>query len=227
LFIARPKFEDLARFLFGETLAKWEPRQLINLNESDVMIDIGANTGYYTLHLAKKNSKAKIISIEADPQTSKILEENCKLNLLSNVKIYNMAVSNKSGKLALYQSNNNSGANSIFSSYSDNSKKVFVDSNTLDSILENEKIENIDWIKIDVEGAELSVLQGSPRTLQKTKKILIEVHEHILNQNNHKSQEILEILKDNGFTIRLFSQYWNPITSPNQTLKSDYILGER
>lgn len=227
LFIARPKYEDLARFLFAETLAKWEPRDLIKLDESQVMIDVGANTGYYSLNLAKRYNNAKIIAIEANPETCNILEKNCKLNKLTNVKIHNLALSDKEGKITLYQTGIHSGANSIFapdSSYQ--SKGVTVNSSTLDNLLAG-KFNNIEWIKIDVEGAELSVLRGSLQTLKITKKILIEIHEHILKQNNEKPEEIIEILKKNGFKIRLFSEFWNKNTSPNQKLKSDYIMGEK
>ena len=135
MFIARPKYEDLARFLFAETIAKWEPRNLIKLEESEVMIDVGANTGYFAVSLAKKYKKAKIIAIEANPETCTILEKNCKLNELSNVKIHNLAVSEKEGKLSLYQTGIHSGANSIYASDSENSEKVTVDSTTLDKLL--------------------------------------------------------------------------------------------
>jgi len=226
LFIARPKYEDLARFLFAETIAKWEPRNLIKLEESEVMIDVGANTGYFAVILAKKYKNAKIIAIEANPATCTILEKNCKLNELSNVKIHNLAVSEKEGKLSLYQTGIHSGANSIYATDTENSEKVTVESTTLDKLLAG-KFSSIGWIKIDVEGAELSVLRGSSETLKIAKKIFVEVHEHILKQNNENPEEIIEILKNNGFKIRLFSEYWNPDTSPNQQIKSDYILGEK
>jgi len=227
LFTARPKYEDLARFLFGETLAKWEPRNMIKLDESEVMIDVGANTGYFAIYLAKKYYNAKIIAIEANPETCMILEKNCELNKLSNVNIHSLVVSEKEGKLTLYQTGVHSGANSIFApDPSSHSEKVTVDSTTLDNLLAG-KFNSIEWIKIDVEGAELSVLRGCPETLKITKKIFVEVHEHILKQNNEKPEEIIEILKNNGFRIRLFSEFWNPNTSPNQQLQSDYILGEK
>jgi len=222
-FIARPKFEDFARFLFSETLAKWEPLTLINLKENEVMIDIGANTGYYTLQLAKKFQASKIISIEADPQTCEILKNNCKLNYLTNVDILNKAVSDKKGQVEFFQ-RMQSGTSSIYSINSDE-KKINIQTNTLDNILK--EYQNISWIKVDVEGAELSVLRGATQVLKKTKNILIEVHEHVLTKNNENPQEIIHILKNNGFEIRLFPEFWNQQTSPNKALKSDYILAEK
>jgi len=218
--------QALFYLIFAETIAKWEPRNLIKLEESEVLIDVGANTGYFAVSLAKKYKKAKIIAIEANPETCTILEKNCKLNELSNVKIHNLAVSEKEGKLSLYQTGIHSGANSIYTSDPENSEKITVESTTLDKLLAG-KFSSIGWIKIDVEGAELSVLRGSPETLKNTKKFFVEVHEHILKQNNENPEEIIEILKNNGFKIRLFSEYWNQNTSQNQQLQSDYILGEK
>jgi len=183
--------------------------------------------GYYTLRLAPLVSKGKIISIEADPESSKMLKINCKLNNLSNVEIHNCAVTDKNGEVILYQSDTHSGINSIFLNGSPKlkNKNTVVKSVTLDSLLENEK--RIDWIKVDVEGAELSVLRGAQNTLERTKRILIEIHEHILLQNKEDPQTIIEILEKNGFKVKLLDYDWDSKNSPNQNLKSDYILGEK
>jgi len=229
LFMARPKYEDLARFLFARIVAKWEPLSVINPNENEVIIDVGANVGYYTLRLAPKVGKnGKIIAIEPDPESCELLGINCKLNSLSNVEIHNIAIADKTGDVVLYQSRTHSGTNSIFTnSFSDlESNRLTVKSTTLDNLL-GEKYNAIDWIKIDVEGAELAVLRGSPKTLKITKNILIEVHEHILKLNNERPECVLEILKNNGFRITLINDNWDSETSPNQTLKCDYILGEK
>lgn len=226
-FVARPKYEDLARFLFSKTVAKWEPISIIKPQEKDVIVDVGANVGYYTLRLAHSVRNGKIVSIEADPQTCEILKTNCKLNNFENVEIYNYAITDKEGEITLYQSDTHSGSNSIFVKNSSKSRKqTSVKATTLDDLLEN-KYDEINWIKIDVEGAELSVLKGAEKTLKKTKRILVEIHEHILRQNNEKPEEVIEILKNNDFKIKLLDNNWDPETSPNQTLKCDYILGEK
>ena len=225
-FLARPKFEDLARFCFAETIAKWEPIKIIHMSKKGIFIDIGANTGYYTLNIASKLKESKIISIEADPNTFKILRKNCEINKFSNAEIYNIACSNYDGKIDFFKTEKHSGINSILElSEQNNCTKISIKSNTLDNIL-NSRFKQIDWIKIDVEGAELSVLEGAEETLNHTKHIIIEVHEHILQKNNQSSQQIVDILKKNNFKIKLFPEYWKS-SSPNQILKSDYIYGEK
>lgn len=225
-FLARPKFEDLARFLFAEIIAKWEPIKIIHIPKNGVFVDVGANTGYYTVNIASKLKGGKIISIEADPDTFKILEKNCSINKISNLEMYNIACSNQEGNINFFKTNKHSGINSILEQPEKNGfNKIKIKSNTLDNIL-NSRFKKIDWIKIDVEGAELFVLEGAQETLNYTKHIIIEIHEHVLEKNNQTSQQIINILKENEFKIKLFPEYWKS-SSPNQSLKSDYIYGEK
>ncbi len=225
-FLSRPKFEDLARFLFAEIIAKWEPIKIINMSKEEIFVDVGANTGYYTLNIASKLKEGKIISIEADPNTFKILEKNCDINKITNSEIHNVACSNHEGNIDFFKTDKHSGINSILDQPENNNfNKIKIKSNTLDNIL-NSRFKKIDWIKIDVEGAELFVLEGAQETLNYTKHIIIEIHEHILEKNNQTSQQIINILEKNKFKIKLFPEYWKS-SSPNQILKSDYIYGEK
>jgi FkbM family methyltransferase len=229
LFLARPKYEDLARYLFAEIVAKWEPLKILKPKKNDIVIDIGANTGYYSLRLSSLVGKnGKIIAIEPDPQTFDTLTKNCKLNNISNVNTHNIAISDSKGEIIFHQSIFHSGTSSMFANENDKSemKELIIKTTTLDELVK-EKYKQIAWIKIDVEGAELEVLKGSSTILSKTKNIIIEVHEHILNQNNKNSKEILEILEENGFKITLLNDFWDEENSPNQILKSDYILGQK
>ena len=227
-FIARPKFEDLARFLFSKTVAKWEPLSIMEAEESDIIVDVGANVGYYTLRLSPLVGKnGKVLAIEAEPESCEILKKNCELNKLSNVEVQNFAITDKKGTVTLYTSGTHSGANSIFSDSEKLTRdSLTVPSTTLDDLLDD-KYPVINWMKIDVEGAELKVLRGSSNTLKHTKKIIVELHEHILKQNNENPEAVVELLRNSGFKIKLFEEYWNPSTSSNKSLKSDYILAER
>jgi len=228
-FIARPSYEDLARFLFSEKVAKWEPLSVLKVKKEEIVVDIGANTGYYTLRLSSQvGKKGKIVAIEADPKSCNILKQNCELNNISNVEIKNLAISDSYKQVTLHQNKTHSGISSISAKDYDKSttNDLLIQATTLDNLLKN-RFQKIDWIKIDVEGAELAVLKGSNNTLKNTKNVLIEIHEHILKQNNEDYNDILKILKDHGFKLRLFNEFWDPNDSPNQSLKSDYVLGQK
>ena len=226
LFVARPKYEDLARFLFSEIVAKWEPISKINIHEKNIILDIGANVGFYSIKLSSLvGNSGKIISFEPDPHSFSTLKRNCELNKLKNVEIYNIAISEKEGILKLFSSEKHSGVTSLFNS-NGQSNYFEVTTDSLDNILKN-RFPKIDFIKIDTEGAELSILKGAENTLKITKKILIELHEEILKNNNQNPFEIEKILRDNGFKIKTFSEYWNPNESSNKLFKSDYLLGEK
>ncbi len=225
IFVARPKFEDLARFLFSEVIAKWEPFSLMS-GDNNVIIDLGANVGYYTLKLSQKNKNCKIIAVEPDPNTFKILSKNCKLNNLENVTLHNIAISEENGNVKLFKSETHSGTSSILSKSDSKNESILIKSLTLDNFLGN-SYKKIDWLKIDVEGSELFVLKGASNTLKITSKIIIELHEEILNQNNQSSKEIIDILTNNNFKITTFNEYWDAKSSQNQNLKSDYILAEK
>ena len=224
-FVARPKYEDLARFLFSSIAAKWEPISLIP-NKCGIVIDLGSNVGYYTIKLSLHDKNSKIIAIEADPKNFEILTKNCKLNNLDNVDLYNVAISDKNGQVELFQSDSRSGTSSIVSRIDKAKNSISVKSLTLDNLLEN-KYHKIDWLKIDVEGSELSVLKGASNTLKITNNIIIELHEKILKQNNQNPEQIISILEKNNYKITTFNEYWDSETSQNQNLKSDYILAKK
>ena len=85
-FLARPGYEDLARFLFSPIVAKWEPINEIEVTSGQTIIDIGANVGYYSLKFSSLiGDSGKIISLEPDTNTFQVLKQNCDLNNFKNI----------------------------------------------------------------------------------------------------------------------------------------------
>ena len=154
--------------------------------EGDIVIDIGAHIGLYTIISSKRvGANGKVVAIEADPSNFEMLKSNIKLNQLTNVIPLNYAVYSKETKLKLYLP---SGGESGFTKYNTimpnwiNTQEKFVEvnANTLDYLLQLNEIrqEEVNWIKIDVEGAEFEVLKGATNVLSKSKDvaILMELH---------------------------------------------------
>ena len=153
--------------------------------QGDIVVDIGAHMGRYTIISSKRvGTNGKVVAIEAHPGNFEMLNRNIKLNQLTNVIPLNYAVYSKETKIKLYVPGEESGYtvyNTIMSNRTGNEDKfVEVNANTLDYLLQLNQIreEEVNWIKIDVEGAEFEVLKGATNVLSKSKDIalLIEIH---------------------------------------------------
>jgi FkbM family methyltransferase len=153
--------------------------------KGDIVIDIGAHIGLYTIISSKRvGANGKVVAIEADPSNFEMLNSNIKLNQLTNVTPLNYAVYSKESKVKLYLPSGESGFtkyNTIMPNWINTQEKfVEVNANTLDYLLQLNEIrqEEVNWIKIDVEGAEFEVLKGASNVLSKSKDIaiLMELH---------------------------------------------------
>src|SRR5918992_3614911 len=170
--------------------------------QGDIVVDIGAHMGRYTIISSKRvGANGKVVAIEAHPNNFEMLNRNIKLNQLTNVVPLNYAVYSKETKIKLYLPEVESGYtmhHSIMSNRARTEDKfVEVNANTLDYLLQLKGIMEVNWIKIDVEGAEFEVLQGASNVLSKSKDIalLIEVH----GLDNYRP--IVEFLSSYNFII--------------------------
>jgi FkbM family methyltransferase len=168
----------------------------------DTVVDVGAHAGHYTLISSKRvGANGKIVAIEADPSNFEILNRNIKLNKLTNIIPLNYAAYSKQTKIKLYLPVEESGF-SIYNTIMVNRAKpeekfIEVNANTLDYLLQQNGINEVNWIKIDVEGAEFEVLKGAHNILSNSKDIalLIEIH----GKDNYKP--VLEFLNRYSFKI--------------------------
>jgi FkbM family methyltransferase len=143
------------------------------------------------------------------------LNRNIKLNQLANVISLNYAVYSKETKIKLYLPDEESGytmhhsimSDYIFTKYKDKTEDKFVETNanTLDYLLQLKGITDVNWVKIDVEGAEFEVLKGANKILSDSKDIalLIEVH----GKNTY--EPIIDSLRSYNFKIDFEKTYEN------------------
>src|SRR5215218_5749286 len=184
--------------------------------EGDVVVDIGANIGRYTIISSKRvGANGKVVAIEAHPGNFEMLKSNIKLNQLTNVTPLNYAAYSKETKIKLYVPDEESGytiyhsimSNYVFTKYKDKTEDKFVEvsANTLDYLLQLNEITDVNWVKIDVEGAEFEVLKGASNVLSKSKDIalLIEVH------GKDTYEPIIESLRSYNFKIDFEKTYEN------------------
>jgi len=178
--------DDYWRFM-GHFEPKTTAFMLRGVNESSIVVDVGAHIGIHTVHLAKRAKL--IIAIEPEPRNYMLLKRNLKLNNLRNVLALPIALSDKDGYAYLLIASS-SGAHSLGSSNSEVSNvnfvgRVKVRTMTFDSLINYLELDHVDLVKIDVEGHEEAVLKGMKNTLQRNppRIIIIETDErsHIIN----------------------------------------------
>ena len=165
--------------------------------QNKVFIDIGANIGIATIIMAKLNPQSIVYSFEPFEKAYTLLLKNIIANKLTNVKPFNLAVSNKANKkLTLSIFNTMSGANSTysdpdkFSSFWKTAEVIKeVDCIYFDKILVDNKIKEIYLLKIDCEGAEFDIIYDSDFFKNKIVKNMVgEFHDLKYNTINDSNQ---------------------------------------
>lgn len=167
-----------------------------------VFVDIGAYIGKYTIMVGNQiQNNGKVVSIEPMNENYKRLEANVKLNNLKNVKSLNLACSDKSGKEKIYSHKGDPG---LFSIATPSPKFTEVKSKTLDEIMINLKIKEVNLVKIDVEDAESKVLKGMKNILTRGKaRIIFEA------RSGSSVKSCKEILGRHGYIMRqLDNRHW-------------------
>lgn len=184
----------------------WAPIFVLEkmVSQGNTVIDIGANQGEYSLWAARKvGRQGKVISFEPMDQIFEAFEENISLNpSYSNVFFpIKKGLSDTPGKLQLYgKPGDNEGVNTMFPTSSHSVLIQEITLSTLDKELEGLGVEKVDFIKLDVEGAELQVLKGAKTTIQKFKpKWMIEINEEACIAGGYQPQDILDFLDGFGY----------------------------
>ena len=128
------------------------------IKKDDVVVDVGANIGYYTLLVARRVKR--VYAIEPDREIFAILKKNVEENNLKNVQLFNAAASDKKERKYLIKDEENMGNSRL-----GDEKGVLVNCLRLDDILVNEQF--ISAIKIDTQGWEPEVIEGAKKIIKR------------------------------------------------------------
>ena len=197
-----------------------------NLKENDVVLDIGANIGFYSLFFSKVISeKGKVISFEPVKKMYNQFLDSIDKNNTKNIILYNLGCGEKNEILNIIKDTNHYGGSSIIAHNIKErieDKKQFVKEEIeiikLDDFLISEQ--KIDFIKIDVEGYEYEVLKGMTEILKKFKpKISMEFSIQIYGLE--KAKNIINLLINLGYNIKeLGTENLITINTPEYLLKN-------
>lgn len=175
------------------------------LKPGSVFYDIGANIGFFTIIAAKYvGENGKVYAFEPLPDNVKAIRHNVALNNFSQVDVIPKAVSNHFGTEKFLVAEF-SGGSSLESGDMppDFVNEIYVDVVTIDDFLETEKTSPPDVVKIDVEGAEIGVLEGMSETITKIHPVVIyEIDDHDQKNYDRKQQECERFLSIHGYTIQ-------------------------
>lgn len=168
----------------------WEPHTFKILDEfitqNDAVLDIGSWSGVLTLYLAK--TAKKVYALDPDPICFDELNKNIALNpeIASKINTYQTAISDKKQLLKLSARNTyGASSSSILKRKRDTENSLEIETISLLDFLKKESIKQIDFIKMDVEGAEFKILPTIGAALQKINypTLYISFHYNFLNEN--------------------------------------------
>jgi len=178
--------------------------RVFSIKPGDIVIDVGSHVGIFTIKAAKAvGPKGLVVSIEPEPKNLSLLLKNIKLHHLNNVIVVRKAAWFKKGNIKLYLASS-PGSHSILTP---TGRWIHVDCDTLDQICLEIGLKKVDFIKIDVEGAELEVLKGAERLLAQPGIKLAIASYHRLPNGKPEFQNILNWLKAKG--METYVRYGN------------------
>jgi FkbM family methyltransferase len=144
-------------------------KEYLQPSKGDIVVDAGAHYGFYTLHASRLvGADGMILSFEPHPKNYERFLTNLSSNGIKNVIPFNKALGECDKPIRLYISSHSERHSTSFTlnpstHYSGN--YVYVESARLDTVVSELGIKRVDLIKIDVEGAELSILKGAKKTI--------------------------------------------------------------
>lgn len=179
--------------------------EFLKIGPSDIVVDIGAQIGVFTVFASKLAPKGKVLAYEPHPENYRLLSQNTSLNDCNNVKLFQMAVGKNNGKHAtrLFINLKNSGGHSTTSATGNTATRV--QQTSLSQIVQTHKIKRINYLKIDTEGSEYNILLTAPAgIIDIIDKISLEYHDFLTKRNHH---ELVSFLKSHGFQFQVVSNH--------------------
>ena len=212
--------DPIASLLYWRGSAGWEPETLPGflrlVNSGMTVLDVGANTGLFSLLAARRSPSVTVHAIEPVPRVFAMLESNVARNQLTNVSCHRLALSDEQGTVAMYVPEDDIPVmSSLLPNWRPGSDRIHVDAQTLDQFVTRLGLTDVDVIKIDTEGTEHAVLAGAQATLSTQRPFVIC---EVLSAGN-TAGALTERLTAAGYLFFLLSE-----DGPRAT---DRVLGNR
>ena len=201
-------------FLFGEIFVRGE-YTFETSSASPVILDCGANIGMATIFFKWLYPKSIVYAFEPDPKTFQLLKKNIEANKLTDVHLYNAALGEKDGTIDFYTNELNPGS-LIMSTNSERLKgqKIEVKMLSLADFITKEQLATIDFMKMDIEGAEIAVFNDLyvKNTLHKINAFALEYH-HKIGSARSRLGAFLSVLEHSGFEYQIDAHHLPLLTT--------------
>src|SRR5271168_2475235 len=172
-------------------MPSYEPVSWVAPMPGNILFDIGAHIGWYTIKAARAVGRTgRVIALEPDQSNRRQLERNLSLNQITNCTIVPSAAWSKTESIRWSPSEV-----SVWNKIDELQGSQKIEAVALDDLISSLSVPRVDWIKMDIEGAEVAALKGAQETLQRFHpSLFIEVHETL--------QELTHLLSSIGYSIQ-------------------------
>jgi FkbM family methyltransferase len=173
------------------------------LKPEDIVLEAGANIGYYTLLCAQRCRM--VYAIEPHPYNLERLGRNVQLNQLSNIELFLCAVGSKEQRVEFYCSTS-SNCHSCIAPSGDKSNVIEVDEVQIDTLMSDRELPTI--LRMDIEGYEYQALSGAAKVLRHVRAVFLELH--CAKMDADAITSTLELLTNAGLKPTVLVQFDHP-----------------
>ena len=191
----------------------------------DTILDFGAHIGLFSAIAAKAvGSQGKIYAFEPSPTTNALLKKTVAINNAGGIiQTFQKAVGGEVGKTTFFISDGQAdNANSLVNYKEDRPfHGIEIEVTTIDAFVKEQGLKKVDFIKIDVEGAEYDALKGAVDTFRKYRpKSILAIHPEPIRAKGDSLEAIYDLVKELGYTA-----YYNdrPVTKENFCSQTDLL----
>lgn len=186
--------------MFSETwYREFYTPPFFEINPTDTVIDVGANNGYFSVFAALKARSGRVFAFEPLPRLAQLMRSTIEINRLNNITLEEAALAEFDGESDFFISKTHNGMHNMIRAY-EGDERTKVKTVSLQKFCEMHKINKIDFLKLDCEGAEFQiVLSLPPDFLARIDKISLEYHD-ALTEYSHV--DLVTFLTKNNFSVR-------------------------
>jgi FkbM family methyltransferase len=186
--------------VYGEDHVNCYMKKHLGLKKGGIMLDIGANIGWYSLVMAKECG-LKIYAFEPDPFNFSALTRNIKNNQIEGVEAFQYAIADREAKMKLHlYKSYNTGRHSLIN-HGKTGKFVEVDTITVDGFMTKQGLtaEPVELLKIDIEGFEMAAFRGASETLKRSRYIFSEFSPEIMSSIQEDPASFTDLFENMGY----------------------------